>query len=215
VVNKGCVSGILRKAGQTELKPCATFSPVSLYYNVEMTSAQERDWIRQAKQGSHEAFGEIVHYHQQAVFNVAYRLLDNLRDAEDAAQETFIRAYQFLDRFDSERPLAPWLKRVAVNVCLNRLEGKKSASTLDDESNPVSDPGPGPEALTVLHDRDERVRYELHHLPLRYRTVIELRHFQDMTYEEIAVELNRPLSNVKSDLFRARKLLSERLKDLK
>ena len=180
-----------------------------------MTSAQEREWIRQAKQGNHQAFGEIVHCHQQAVFNVAYRLLDNVHDAEDAAQETFIRAYQFLDRFDSERPLAPWLKRIAVNVCWNRLEGKKYVSNLDEESDSVSDPGPGPEALTVLHDRDERIRFELHHLPPRYRIMIELRHDQELSYEEIAKELKRPVSDVKSDLFRARKLLSERLKDLR
>ncbi len=180
-----------------------------------MTSAHERKWVRRAKDGDNEVFGEIVHCHQQAVFNVAYRLLGNVHDAEDAAQETFIRAHQFIHTFDSERPLAPWLKRIAANVSLNRLEGKKFASALDDESVFVSDPSPGPEALIVLHDRDERIRFELHRLPPRYRIVIELRHFQDLSYEEIAAELKQPLNDVKSDLFRARKLLSKRLKDLR
>ncbi len=193
----------------------ATFSKIPLYYNVEMSSTDERGLVLQAKQGDRDAFGEIVRLHQQVVFNVAYRLLNNIQDAEDAAQETFVRAYRFLGKFDMDRPLAPWLKRIAVNVCMNRLEGIKSASSLDDESAPAPDPGPGPEALTVKRDRERRISIELSKLPPRYRLVIELRHFQGLSYEEIAKELKRPLSDVKSDLFRARKLLSERLKDLK
>ncbi len=179
-----------------------------------MQSSDEHSLALFAKQGDREAFAEIVRRHQQAVFNAAYRVLGNVHDAEDATQETFIRAFQFFDRFDSNRPLAPWLKRIAVNVCLNRLEAVKPASSLDDESAPAPDPSPGPEALTVNRARDDRIRIELSQLPPRYRIVIELRHFQDLSYEEIAKELKRPLSDVKSDLFRARKLLAERLKDL-
>lgn len=180
-----------------------------------MSSAQERDLVCRAKQGDHDAFGEIVHCHQQAVFNVAYRLLGNVHDAEDTTQEVFVRAYQFFNTFEADRPLAPWLKQIAANVCLNRLEGQKSASLLDDELAPAPDPNPGPEALIVLRSRDERIRFELSRLPPRYRIVIELRHFQELSYEEIAKELKRPVSDVKSDLFRARKLLAERLKDLR
>lgn len=180
-----------------------------------MSSADERDLALLARQGDREAFAEIVRRHQQAVFNAAYRVLGNARDAEDASQETFIRAFQFFDKFDADRPLAPWLKRIAVNVCLNRLERIKPASSLDDEAARAPDPGPGPEALTINHGRDQRIRSELNRLPARYRIVIELRHFQELSYEEIAKELKRPLSGVKSDLFRARKILAERLKDLK
>ena len=165
-------------------------------------------------QGDQDAFGEIVYRHQQAVFNAAYRVLGNVFDAEDATQEAFIRAYQFLDRFDLDRPLAPWLARIAVNVCLNRLEGQKSPSTMDDETTLLPDPDPGTEMQTVTRDRDDTIRFELSRLPPRYRVVIELRHFQEMSYEEIAKQLKRPLSDVKSDLFRARKLLAERLKGL-
>lgn len=179
-----------------------------------MSSTDDRGLALRVLQGDRDAFGEIVRRHQQAVFNAAYHVLANVHDAEDATQEAFIRAYQFFDKYDVERPLAPWLKRIAVNVCLSRLEGLKTASALDDELAPVSDPNPGPEAHTVNRDRDERIRSELLRLPPRYRLVIELRHFQDLSYEEIAKELKRPLSDVKSDLFRARKLLSQRLKDL-
>ena len=179
-----------------------------------MFSTDERDIVLRVRQGDRDAFAEIVRRHQQAVFNTAYRLLGNVHDSEDAAQETFIRAFQFFDKFDAGRPLAPWLKRIAVNVCINRIEAVKSASSLDDESAPAPDPNPDPEALTVNRARDERIRTELSQLPPRYRIVIELRHFQELSYEEIAAELKRPLSDVKSALFRARKLLAERLKDL-
>ena len=165
-------------------------------------------------QGDRDAFSEIVIRHQQAVFNTAYRVLGNVHDAEDAAQEAFIRAYQFIDRFDLDRPLAPWLARIVVNICLNRVEGRRPLSALDEEKIELPDPEPGPEKQSTTKDRDEAIRYELSRLPPRYRAVIELRHFQDLSYEEISSQLGRPLGDIKSDLFRARKLLAERLKGL-
>ena len=180
-----------------------------------MSSTDDRGLALRVLQGDREAFGEIVHRHQQAVFNAAYHIAGDVHDAEDATQETFIRAYRFFGKFDPDRPLGPWLKRIAVNVCLNRLDRRKPASLLDEDLAPASDPNPGPEAQSVYRDRDQRIRSELVRLPPRYRAVIELRHFQDLSYDEIARELKRPLSDIKSDLFRARKLLAERLKDLK
>ncbi len=191
----------------------ATFSIFPLYYNLKMSSTDERSLARKVLQGDLDAFGEIVSRNQQAVFNASYHVLGNVRDAEDATQETFIRAYRFFDRFDLNRPLAPWLIRIAINVCLNRAEGQVPAA-LDEELLPLPDPTPSPEVQTIIRDRDETVRYELSRLPPRYRAVIELRHFQGLSYEEIAKELKRPRSDIKSDLFRARKLLAERLKGL-
>ena len=177
-----------------------------------MSSTDERSLALRVLQGDRDAFGEIVQRHQQAVFNASYHVLGNVHDAEDAAQEAFIRAYQFFDQFDLDRLLGPWLVRIAINVCLNRVEGHKPVADLDDELAPLSDPNPGPEAQTIARDRDEIIRYELSRLPPRYRVVIELRHFQDLSYEQIAEILKRPLSDVKSDLFRARKLLADRIK---
>lgn len=179
-----------------------------------MSSPPERGLALRAAAGDQDAFAEIVRAHQRAVFNVACRLLGNLRDAEDAAQETFLRAWQFFDTFDADRPLAPWLKQIAVNVCLNRLRDVPAASSLDDDLPPPKDPHPGPEAQTANRLRDERIRRAILSLPPRYRAVIELRHFQELRYEEIAQALNRPLSDVKSDLFRARKVLAGWLKDV-
>lgn len=180
-----------------------------------MSSAAESELARRAANGDQAAFAEIVRLHQQAIYNVAYRMLGNTHDAEDVTQDAFIRAYQFFDRFDLDRPLAPWLKRIAVNVCLNRLKAQKPASSLDDDLPPPKDPHPGPEAQTATRQRQEQIRAEIVRLPARYRAAIELRHFQELSYDEIARILKQPLSTVKSDLFRARKMLAERLKELK
>ena len=180
-----------------------------------MSIASESELARRAATGDQASFAEIVRLHQQAVYNVAYRMLGNTHDAEGATQDAFIRAYQFFDRFDLDRPLAPWLKRIAVNVCLNRLNADKPTSSLDDDLPLPRDPHPGPEAQMATRQRQEQIRAAITGLPLQYRAVIELRHFQELSYNEIALVLKRPLSTVKSDLFRARKLLAERLKELK
>ena len=172
----------------------------------------ERELTQRAAQGDREAFGELVTSHQAGVFNTAYRLLGERRDAEDAAQETFLRAYRSIRSLDPTRPPGPWLRRIAVNVCLNRLE-RREVLPLDPEA-PLASADPSPEGRSIEEERSRQIRQALASLPPRYRAAIELRHFQELSYAEMAETLERPLSDVKSDLFRARKQLAERLKEL-
>jgi len=177
----------------------------------------DRDLALKAVRGDHEAFGELVRRHQTGVFNAAYRMTGNRQDAEDVAQEAFIRAYRAIASLDPSRPPGPWFRKIAVNVCLNRLE-KRPALPLEDEylvTHSLTAPGtePGPEAQTMARERSLLIRTALFKLPLRYRAVIELRHFQELSYAEISETLESPLSAVKSDLFRARRLLAEHLKE--
>lgn len=176
----------------------------------------DKTLAERSQQGDSQAFGELVRRHQTAVFNVAYRLLGHRQEAEDAAQETFLRAYRAFATFDANRPLAPWLKKIAANVSLNRLEAAppETAALEDEESAPGPPRASDPEGAAQARELAARLHAEILHLPPRYRVAIELRHFQELSYEEIAVTLHRPLSDVKSDLFRARKLLAERLQDL-
>ncbi len=178
----------------------------------------DRDLALKAVRGDHEAFGELVRRHQSGVYNAAYRMTGNRQDAEDAAQEAFIRAYRAIGSLDPSRPPGPWFRKIAVNVCLNRLE-KHPAFPLEDEyivTHSSAAPGSGsePESQIMERERSREIHGALLSLPPRYRAVVELRHFQELSYTEIAETLGRPLSDVKSDLFRARKILAEKLDNL-
>jgi RNA polymerase sigma-70 factor (ECF subfamily) len=175
-----------------------------------MDAPSDRDLILNARRGDDGAFGELVTRHQTGVFNVCFRILHEHVEAEDMAQETFIRAHGKLGSFDTERPFGPWIRRVAANVCLNHLESKKNTVELNDEKD--ADESQSLEKQVEVRERSEQIRAALASLPVNYRAVIELRHYQEMSYEEIALELHIPLSDVKSNLFRARKLLAEKLK---
>ena len=119
----------------------------------------ESELAQRAVRGDREAFGELVRCHQAGVFNVAYRLLGERREAEDAAQEAFLRALRAIGRLDPSRPAGPWLKKIAVNVCLNRLE-HSGASDLGDEAA-VAAPDPGPESRVIAREGERELRLAL------------------------------------------------------
>lgn len=179
-----------------------------------MVSVSDRELVEQARNGDAAAFGELVRRYQAAVFNVCYRMAGERREAEDLAQEAFIRAYGRFSLFDIEKPFGPWIRRVAVNVCLNKFQRKDAGSMeLDEERDSVSATSlPNPEKALENAQTAQALRAALGELPLHYRAVIELRHFQELSYAEIAEQLRIPLSDVKSHLFRARRLLAEKLR---
>src|SRR5689334_8270132 len=162
----------------------------------------DRDLVLRARRGETEAFGELVRRYQNAVFNVCYRMLGERREAEDMAQEAFIRAYARLETFDLERPFSPWMRRVAANLCLNRLSSLPAAQAelLLDEERDQDSLQQRPEAVYDEHARQQLLRAALAALPAHYRAVLELRHYQELSYEEIARTLQLPLSDVKSHL---------------
>jgi len=175
-----------------------------------MPDSSDRALVLRVRGGDSEAFGDLVQRYQTSVYNVCYRLLGESGAAEDQAQEAFIRAYQRLDQFDLDRPFGPWVRRVAANLCLNRLAGTRGpVLSLDDERDQaIQDTAPDPAAAREQAETADALRAAIAALPPQYRVVIELRHFQDLSYAEIAAELGLPVSDVKSHLFRARKLLA-------
>ena len=175
-----------------------------------MDAPSDRDLVLRAVRGEVDAFGELVTRHQTGVFNACYRILHERGEAEDMTQETFIRAHGRLNTFDIDRSFGPWIRRVAANVCLNYLESQKVTTELDDEKE--ADGSQSPENRLEVRERSEKIYAALASLPPQYRIVVELRHYQEMSYDEIASEMKIPLSDVKSHLFRARKILAEKLK---
>ncbi len=185
-----------------------------------MNRDDEKGLLLRAQAGDGMAFGMLVRQHQTAVFNVAYRLLGRRGDAEDAAQEAFLKAFRALERFDVERPFAPWIKRIVTNHCYNLLESARVKPTLlatemgeaGADLDEWAQHAPSPEQRLVSDERETAVRQAILQLPPRYRTVLELRHFQGLSYAEIEETQQRSLSDIKSDLFRARKKLAQLLR---
>jgi RNA polymerase sigma-70 factor (ECF subfamily) len=174
-----------------------------------MSASTDHDLILRSRRGDAEAYGELITRYETGVFNVCYRILHERGEAEDLAQESFMRAYDRLDTFDLEREFGPWIRRVAANLCLNHLESRHNTTEIMEELD--ADESQRPETVIEVHERSEKIRQALASLPAHYRVVIELRHYQEMSYGEIAAELNIPLSDVKSHLFRARKILAEKI----
>lgn len=176
---------------------------------------EEQTWVYQAQQGSDEAFTRLVETYQTPVFNLCYRMLGEPELAEDAAQETFLRAYQHLHRYDQKRPFATWLLSIAAHYCIDRLRRRKfsmfSMDAEDDEGNSIELPdidAPNPESETVKGQTQERIHAMLKDLDTTDRAAIIMRYWYDYSEKEIAESLHLTVSAVKSRLHRARKELA-------
>lgn len=194
----------------------ATLRPVLHHSTLAVTRAMESfskqtdaQLIALARKGNHEAYGALVRRHQTSAFNVARRVVGDAQDALDVTQDAFVRAYDALASFDLTRPFAPWLHTITTNLALNHVQRKRPTQELPLELE-APDPHSNPERRALEGEQQQRVRKALLQLPPAWRAVVELRHFQDLSYEEIARALNLPVSDVKSHLFRAR----TKLKDL-
>lgn len=172
-------------------------------------------WVIQAQQGSDEAFTRLVEEHQTHVYNLCYRMLGEPEAAEDAAQESFLRAYKNLQRYDRNRPFATWLLSIAAHYCIDRLRRRKlSMFSLDEENDDgatfeIADPAsPNPEAESVKREERDRLHILLKDLDATDRAAIILRYWNDYSEIEIAESLNLTVSAVKSRLHRARRALA-------
>lgn len=176
---------------------------------------EEQAWVLQAQQGSDEAFTHLVETYQTPVFNLCYRMLGEPDLAEDAAQETFLRAFQHLHRYDQKRPFATWLLSIAAHYCIDRLRRRKflmfSIDAEDDEGNTFEYPdpdSPDPEAETVKGQTRTRIHALLKDLDDTDRAAIIMRYWYDYSEIEIAESLRLTVSAVKSRLHRSRKELA-------
>ncbi len=178
---------------------------------------QENDalWVQQTLAGDPQAFGELVQRYERDVFNLAYRMLNERGEAEDAAQEAFLRAYANLDRYDQSRPFKTWLLSIASNHCIDRLRRRRLTwLSLDDTLPPhpaLTSDIPGPEEAALMNERNILVQDLLAELSPDYRVVVVLRYWYDLSYAEIADMLETTESAIKSRLFRARQVLAEQL----
>src|SRR4030067_3200301 len=169
------------------------------------------EWVAQARAGDRQAFTLLVEAYQVPVYNLCRRMLGNPGEAEDAAQETFWRASQALERYDPQRPFATWLLSIAAHFCIDNLRRQRLVA-LSLEAMPdyhdVPDPAPGPESSAEAHERERRVGSMLQSLDPLDRAPILMRYWYDLSYEEMSEALSLSVSAVKSRLHRARRQLA-------
>lgn len=173
----------------------------------------ELDILQRARKGDSAAFEEIVRAHEKTVYNLALRTLGNREDAEDAVQETFLKAYMALSGFRGESRLSVWLYRIASNVCTDALRRRRETVSLsaEDENGEreleIEDFRFDPAAVTERRDLCGAVRRALDALPDASRRVLLLREIAGLSYDEIARALEIDVGTVKTRIFRGRKKL--------
>lgn len=174
----------------------------------------EKAWLAQARQGDKAAFGKLVEAYQGPVYNLAYRMLNNAKEAEEAAQEAFIRVYTRLDSYDPKRKFSTWVLSITSNYCIDLIRKRRAVLLSIDEPLPshpslMAEREQQPESQAVTSEREAMVQELLQTLPDEYRQAVVLRYWYEHSYEEIAEVMQTSVSAIKSRLFRARKMLAE------
>jgi len=174
-------------------------------------TVDEQTLVTEIRLGRPAAFEELLDLYERKVFNLAYRMLGNREDAEDAAQEAFLEVYRCVGSFRGVSKLGTWIHSVARNVCLEFLRKRRETVPLDCEQTRSAEPNPGDAAL----EADMRLRLEdaISRLPDIHREVVVLHEMQGLKYHEIAEVVRCPVGTVKSRLFHAMERLRELLAD--
>jgi RNA polymerase sigma-70 factor (ECF subfamily) len=172
----------------------------------------EAQRLHQAQMGSEDAFASLVETYQTPVYNLCYRMLGDAQEAEDAAQETFWRAYQAIKRYDPHRPFITWLLSIAAHYCIDQ-QRRRRLPTIDLELLPeegAPDPTPNPEKMVAITEEERGLRKLLVELNPQDRAALIMRYWYDFSDQEIAQSLSLTVSAVKSRLHRSRQLLAVR-----
>jgi RNA polymerase sigma-70 factor, ECF subfamily len=177
--------------------------------------------IKQVIKGDQDAFAEIVEIYSNSIYQLGYRMLGNRHEAEDIAQEAFIRAYVNIKSFNQDLKFSTWLFRIATNLCIDRIRKKKPDYYLDAEvsgtdgltmySQLASD-SPLPENELESLELQESVQKEILKLPEKYRSVIVLKYIEELSLNEISEILELPLGTVKTRIHRGREALRQQLR---
>lgn len=170
----------------------------------------DKDWkiIKQCLAGQTGNFEELIDRYQKPIFNLAYRMVSDIQDAEDITQTVFIKAYESLNSFNPKYKFFSWIYRMAINETLNVINKKKQLSELD--QNVVSHEKL-PDAYYEEKELSHNIQAALMNLKADYREVIVLKHLQGVSYKEMSRILSIPEKTVKSRLFSARLLLKDLL----
>lgn len=175
----------------------------------------DRAAIERYRNGDREAFAELVVRYQRPIYNAAFWILRKAEDASDVTQDVFVRIAERLGEYDAQYRFFSWIYRIAVNEALNRVRRNEREEPLDDEVELPDTVRAGPERSASDAEQTARIRAALMRLSTSDRTVITLRHFSELSYQEIGQVLDIDEKTVKSRLFEARQRLRQMLADLR
>lgn len=177
----------------------------------------DKSILQKCKQNDKNAFAELFKFYQNYLYKVCFSYVQNNQQALDLMQEIYIKLYKNIGKYDEKYPFHPWLRRVAVNTCIN--ETRKTSPVLiplssDDEGLDVEEQLAAEEDTereAERHDMARIIKQHINCLPEKQRMVIMLRYYEDLSYDEIAELLHMPVGTVKTDLYRAKNSLKDRL----
>src|SRR5579885_3642586 len=176
------------------------------------------DLVELVLAGEQDAFAVLVERYKDAVQNLAYRMLSNMTEAEDVTQEVFVRAYTQLATYKPAHKFSTWLLSIASHLAIDQLRRRRFLA-LPLEDVPflewITDLGAGPEQSALAGEQQDEIQAYLQRLHSKYRAVIVLRYWYDLSYEEIATALNLTPALVKARLHRARELLARYMRENK
>lgn len=182
--------------------------------------------IEKILSGDMAAFRNFVDEYQRLVCHVVFRMVLNESDREELSQEVFVKIYQNLGKFEFKSRLSTWIAKIAYNTCINYLKKKKiplyddlaeagfsspGESAADPYIETVAGESRGQDDIMMTRELNQFLHAEINRLPVQYRTVLTFYHLDELSYKEIGEIVNLPGGTVKSYLFRARKLLKERM----
>ena len=184
--------------------------------------SRDEELVDQVLAGAVELYGELIDRYQGKLVNYLFRILRNEEDAHDLAQEVFFKIYSALDRFDPRYRFSTWLFRVAQNAAIDQIRKRRlklvSLNRPDDGEGgggewefAGDDPTPYQQVRNV--ERGTAIHQAIDELPGEYRELITLRHYAELSYDDIATMKEMPLGTVKNKLFRGRQMLKEKLAD--
>lgn len=163
---------------------------------------EEREVLAACRRGEREAFGQLVERYQRDVYRLCYRYVGNHEDANDMAQEAFLKAWRGLPGFRGDSAFSTWIYRIAVNTCLNH-RSKHRPWDSEPPSEDLKDARPGAAERMVGRERERQVREAVSRLPEKQRATLILKIYHELTHEEVARILGSTVGTVKANLFHA------------
>jgi RNA polymerase sigma factor (sigma-70 family) len=186
--------------------------------NSNFTENAKNDFhlVIKAREGSQKAYADLMQRYKDSIYFMVLKMVNNKEDAMDLTVETFAKAFEKLDKYQPDYAFSTWLFRVATNNCIDFIRKKKLNTTSihgmtnedgEDQQLQIKADVLNPEETSIKKQQTEELKVLIQSLPPRYRNLITLRYFDELSYEEIAQQLDLPLGTVKAQLFRARYLL--------